>query len=45
MKDAPLFWLAAAVLVHLDLRSNGSPEHAAKHDEGPLGGPRPAEDA
>lgn len=44
-KTAPLFWLAAAVLVHLDLRSNGSPEHVAKHYEGPLGGPRPAEDA
>jgi O-antigen ligase len=44
-KTAPLFWLSAAVLVHLDLRSGAAPEHAAKDLQGPFGGTRPAEDA
>jgi len=42
-KTAPLFWLAAAVLVHLDLRSTGSVDGAVKHPESLFRRPRPTE--
>lgn len=44
-KTAPLFWLAAAVLAHLDLKTGRSGEHTAKDGQSLLRRPRPAEGA
>lgn len=44
-KTAPLFWLAAAVLAHLNDGSSGSRDDTAKDGQGLLGSPSPAETA